>query len=110
MPKTRKFHSTLLFWLLMSTAGCNVFMPSQFQSDRQAEAKAEASRVPRKEFLAQWVGKGTTEVEKTFGRPTVKQPTDDTGGTRYDYRQPGQQHYIFEFDAHNKVVNAAQVD
>ena len=100
----------MLFLLAMSTAGCNVFLPSQFQSDRQAEAKAEASREPRKEFLAQWVGKGPTEVEKAFGRPTRIEPTDDSGGTRYFYREPGQQHYIFEFDAHNKVANAAQVD
>jgi hypothetical protein len=99
-----------LLCLSLAVAGCNVFLPSQFQSNPQRETAA--APVPAKSaaaFEAAWVGKSASDVQASFGRPSRMESLEDTGGERYYYRGSGP-HYIFEFDVHEKVTNAAVVD
>ncbi len=99
-----------LILMTTTTIACNTFLPSQFQSNRDIDTSDKVAPQARKDFLAAWVGKKSSDLEKTFGRPTRIEPIEITGGSRYFYRAPGQPHYIFELDARNKVVNAAQID
>lgn len=96
--------------ILTAMTACNTFLPSQLQSDRNVDTSDKVSAQSRKDFLAAWTGKDASEVQKTFGRPTRIEPTDNTGGSRYFYRESGQPHYIFEFNVRNKVINASQGD
>ncbi len=110
LSRIRKIAAVIGLVLLTGATACNTFLPSQFQSDRNVDTSDKVPALSRKDFLATWIGKDASEVQKTFGRPTRIEPTDTNSGTRYFYRDAGQPHYIFEFNARNKVINAAQGD
>ena len=99
--------TAMFLCLVLTVTGCNVFLPSQFQSNRTGETAAEVSPASRAEFQAAWVGREASDVQKKFGPPSQMETLEDTGGKRYYYRESGQPHYVFEFNPHNKVISAA---
>lgn len=92
--------------LLGAAAGCNLFLPSQLQSNRAEITPPVISAAEQSKFQKEWLGKSTSDVKQKFGPPT-RLETGDDGASRYYYTEPSQTHYIFEFNVKNKVANAA---
>jgi hypothetical protein len=100
----------ILLAVLPPAMGCNVFLPSQFQSDRVSEsATAQAAHVSRAAFEAKWVGKQASDVQKAYGPPSQMETLEDTGGKRFYYREDGEPHCVFEVSPQGKVISAALV-
>jgi hypothetical protein len=98
-----------LICMVLAAVGCNVFLPSQFQSNRPNEP-AQVSATDRVTFQNAWIGKSMSDVQAKFGPPTQMETLEDTGGKRSYYRESGQPHYVFEYNPMGKVISADMID